>query len=471
MVAAVRLKKVLAAAACGALLGLLGPARASAQAATYAGTYKASPTTVIAEVSAWGEDCGVRPTSQTLPEQPIVEVRDVGNQLELKFPDRVLRSNGCWSQNPAVKPTASAHAGYAWRAECATSQGDSKRELGRYTITATAPTTLELREESEYLWQLKNSRCTAKVRTVQRLERIPDGQAAPPPPPEVTPEPCVPGPLTRIKIRPHDAQIQPGQRVCFAVRGFDAKGCAQELEASGVNWSLEKADALRGTLSGGCFRASERTAEAEGVFRVNASREGKRDQVTVTVAIADLSDITARRDQAGFNALPTEESAEGGLAGAGVKAVGVESETGAGLALAGLAAVLVLASLGGWLWSRRQGSPSPSPVGPSPTPAQVPGATPAPSPKPARPAEQTAPAAAPVAPSAPAVVGGEQMICPQCRRGHPPGSERCQSDGARLVAYSAFVQQSKASEARACRGCGQRLDADAVFCGSCGKRV
>ena len=115
--------------------------------------------------------------------------------------------------------------------------------------------------------------------------------------PQVAAPACVPGALARIRLRPQDAKIQPGQRVCFSVRGFDAQGCASELDVKDLEWSLDMASGLRGTLAGSCFRASESTAEAEGVFRVTATREGKRDQASVTVAIADLSDITARRDQ------------------------------------------------------------------------------------------------------------------------------------------------------------------------------
>ncbi|MFT3923149.1 MAG: zinc ribbon domain-containing protein [Myxococcales bacterium] len=456
-----------------ALVGALLCGHASAEAPAYAGKYRAGPTTVIAEVSAWGEDCGVRPQSQTLNEQPIVEVKEVGNQLELKFPDHILRSNGCWSQNPAVKLTASSVANGQWKADCATAQGDSKRELGHYIISAISATTLELREESEYLWQLKTSHCTAKVRTLQRLERTHGDEAnTPPPAPVATPEPaCVPGPLARIKLRPQEARIQPGERVCFSARGFDAQGCASELETRDLEWTLEKAPGLRGTLNAGCFRASESTAEAEGTFQITALREGKRDQVTVSVSIADLSDITARRDQGGPNGLSNEDSASGGLAGAGVKAVEVRSGPGLEWLLAGAAAVLVLGSLAGWLWSRQRAAasaPAPraaSPVGP---PASAKGPS---TPAQAQAAERvTPPAATPAAPI-PATVGGEPMICPQCRRGYPPGSERCQGDGTRLVPYATFVRDSKVNEGRSCSGCGAALDADALFCGNCGRRV
>ncbi len=90
-----------------------------------AGKYRGSPTTMIAEVSAWGEDCGVRPQSQTLTEQPLVEVSENGSHLELKFPDRTLRSNGCWSENPAVKLKASSAGNGQWKSECSTAEDRS----------------------------------------------------------------------------------------------------------------------------------------------------------------------------------------------------------------------------------------------------------------------------------------------------------------------------------------------------------
>ncbi len=100
----------------------------------------------------------------------------------------------------------------------------SKRELGHYSIVVTSATTLELREENEYLWQLKSSRCTAKVRIVQRLERASGAAATPPPEAVPTSEPaCVPGPPTRIKLRPRTPRSSQASASVSACAGSTRK--------------------------------------------------------------------------------------------------------------------------------------------------------------------------------------------------------------------------------------------------------
>ncbi len=106
----------------------------------------------------------------------------------------------------------------------------------------------------------------------------------------------------------------------------------------------------------------------EGTFQISAGRDGKRDQATVTVSIADLSDIIARRGQDGPNALANEDSAEGGLAGAGGKAIGVDSGAKLQWIFASLAGLLLIGSLAAWFWSRRRPT-MPSPVARAPEPA------------------------------------------------------------------------------------------------------
>jgi hypothetical protein len=427
----------------------------------YAGTYQASETTVVAEVTAWGADCGTRPQSHTQRERPTVEVRDVDAQLELRFPDRTLRTNTCWSQNPAVKLTRAGVSGAQWKIECATAPNDPKRETAVYTLTAESPFVLVLHEESSYEWQLKDSRCIATVRTSQRLER-PEVAA---PTPAASPEGCTPGPLTRLRLRPSQTQIEPGKRVCFTARATDAQGCSVDLDPKALSWSLQRTPAIaRGTLATNCFRAADSAAEAEGTFRVVASYQGLRDEASVVVSVPDLSDITARRIRAEPNVIGQDEEAQGaGLAGAGIKALGVRSDN-LWSWLLGASALLALAAALTWLvWSRRSAAAATRMAA---APARTPLPTPA--------AQAKAPAARAVASERPAPAPAspaEQLICPQCRRGFAPGSSVCSADGTALVPYATFLQQVQGAKARTCSACGHHMSADDLFCGACGKRA
>jgi hypothetical protein len=66
-----------------------------------------APTTHLSQridvqVITWGEDCGPRPQSQVLQPLGPVQVKEDGAHLVLRFSDRTLRTNSCWSPNPAV---------------------------------------------------------------------------------------------------------------------------------------------------------------------------------------------------------------------------------------------------------------------------------------------------------------------------------------------------------------------------------
>jgi hypothetical protein len=240
--------------------------------------------------------------------------------------------------------------------------------------------------------------------------------------------------------------------VCFNVRAVDAAGCASELDPTQLAWTLEKAPGLAGSLNGACFRAGDSTAEAEGVFRVTVGYQGKHDRATVDVSIADLSDITAKRDQSAPNELGADDTAQGaGIAGAGVKAVQVGQRNWGPWLLGGAGLALGLGLLGWWLTRTRPAAAAARGAAPSAavaTPGHV---------------------ASPAAPGA--AVRGEPMICPRCRRGYAPGSLRCEADGSPLVQYAEFARQAQPTATRKCAGCGEALSPEAVFCGACGRRT
>lgn len=449
------------------LTGLGVPSFSAAQ-TSLAGTYKAGASTTTAEVSTWGADCGPKPKSFTDPAEPSVVVKVAGTQLSLVFPDRTLRSDGCWSPNPNVRITTSSATSTRWRTECRTVQGDAKKEQGVYTVDASTPDVLLLVEESAYDWQLNESHCVAKVRFTQRIAR---GAAAlkPAPPAPVVPAAsapsCTPGALAKLRLRPSDAQIAPGGKVCFTVRGVDAAGCALPNNAFSLKWELDKPAGVTGTLSGGCFKAAASVAEAEGRFKVAAISGALRDEAVISVTSADLSDITARRSAGGE--LDVSEGEES-VSSFGIEAAVKRSSWPVKVALVAL--MLGCLAAAGWLLSLRlrrpehdqddgfAGSRSQRPsAGRSDAPAS--GRSDAPPSSSGRPG--------------PSSGAGEQLICPTCRRGYPGGTERCPKDGSVPIPYAEFTRQAKEADTRTrtCTSCGAQLVAGALFCGSCGSKV
>lgn len=445
------------------------PSFAAAQ-TSLAGTYKAGASTTTAEVSTWGTDCGPRPQSATDTDEQSVVVKVSGTQLSLTFPDRTLRSDGCWSPNPNVRITTSTATSTRWRTECRTAQGDAKKEQGIYTIDASTPDVLQLVEESAYDWQLNQSHCVAKVRITQRIARGAAAQKpvtpAPAPTPAVTTPSCTPGPLARLRLRPSDAQIAPGDKVCFTVRGVDAAGCALPTNAYSLKWELDKPAGVTGTLSGGCFKAAASAAEAEGRFKLVAISGSLRDEAVISVTSADLSDITARRSASG-DELDVSEGEES-VSEFGIEAAVKRSSWPVKVAMAAL--MLGCLAAAGWLLSlrlRRHDREGEEAGARSRSQRPAAGRSEAPV------SGRSGPPASPSGRPGPTSGAGEQLICPTCRRGYAGGTERCPKDGSVPIPYAEFTRQAKEADTRTrtCTSCGAQLVAGALFCGSCGTKV
>jgi hypothetical protein len=78
---------------------------------------------------------------------------------------------------------------------------------------------------------------------------------------------------------------------------LDAKGCA--IEGVEPSWQLEHGRAIKATLQGSCFQAGERSAEAEGSFRVVASHAGLKAEAEVLVSAVSLPALLAKRMETG----------------------------------------------------------------------------------------------------------------------------------------------------------------------------
>jgi zinc-ribbon domain len=273
---------------------------------------------------------------------------------------------------------------------------------------------------------------------------------------------CVPGTAARLRLRPSEARIAPGERVCFVVKAVDDSGC--ELSNAAIDLSLQHPPAVQGSLSGSCFKAAESAALAEGVFKVQAASGSLRAEATVVVSTPDLSDITARRTGSGASSLGTSERTAETQYETGVRAVTKSSRDPllVALGVALLGCVIGLAASIALRRARKPGARRSRPRSSFPEP-RLSDAINLAKPADAGVAEQTPPDV---------VASGPQRICPRCRRGYPPGSERCAADGEALLDYEDFVAVSAAKSApRFCPECGQALVEGALFCGACGHKL
>lgn len=327
-----------------------GATRVSAQ-ETASGAWQAGATTMDVAVESWGPDCGPRPQSTRSAGGGRVEVQQTGDVLVIKGRDRDVRSDRCWSPNPAVKKVGSSRNRNTWITRCKTAAADPRQEHASYTLRLESDDQLLYEDVSHFDWKLKSSTCVATITTRQTLQRTapganpaapgstppapgtkpgtppakpgvggismpstpPPGSRAPTPPP-ATGKPaqptCVAGKPARLSLRPRSADIELGGRTCFEARVTDAKNCPVLQPA--VRWSLDHKPGIRGRLENGCFRAEEGSAEGEGTFTVAAALGALHASAQVEVSASTLPALIARRLQGG--AIEGEELGDGGVA-------------------------------------------------------------------------------------------------------------------------------------------------------------
>jgi hypothetical protein len=287
---------------------------AYAEPAGYGGTWQAGATSMEVAIQSWGADCGPRPQSTQAQGGGSVQVDQRGQVLTIRGggSGREVRSDRCWSPNPAMRRAGTSYASGLWTTRCKTPSGDPRQEAGTYTLKALSPDRLLYQDVSHFDWRLKDSTCVATITTTQTLLRNAAGSSTPPgssatptgsgaqtkpAAPSAATARCVPGPAARISLRPRDAHLELGQRQCFSARVADAKGCA--IDGAPVQFELEHTRAIKAQLHNGCFIAGNSSAEAEGSFTVVASHEKLRAQATVEVAAMTLPALLAKRMEMG----------------------------------------------------------------------------------------------------------------------------------------------------------------------------
>ncbi len=401
--------------------------------------------TIRVEVTSWGGDCGPRPQSTTTPGGGTFNITQSGDHLTFQLRRR-RTTRSCWSENRAVRRVSSSYQAGTWRVVCRTPPDDSRGETGRYTIQAVGNDRLNFSDTSEYDWQLNESRCRARMRATQSFTRVSGGRTSTTEPEPPRPR-CTPGAAARILLRPARAEVQPGAEQCFTARVVDSAGCAlrgrPSLRVSGG-----------GRIRGSCLSAPDEA----GTVTVVATAGGLSAEAVVTVRTMDLSDLIARR---GDRQSP-EMSPEGDATSETAARVSTrESDDAPGLLWPALAmgAALLLVIFGAIVLRLRK--PTKPPPRDIPLGRTFPRSERPPRPSSSEPAEASAPPPQEGEPDD-HDRGGEDMICPTCRRGYAPGTTRCSQDDTALVPYKSFVS---ASGENVCPTCGERYPTTVKFCG------
>lgn len=472
------------------------------------GRWQAGPLRVSVDVQSWGPDCGRRPPATWTEPGGNVQIRHDGSQLAVSGAIEG-RTDACWTDNRSVRRVAMTAQETSWRAQCSTPSGHAQPETGTYTLRADGSDRLLYQGTTRWDWRLNESRCLATRSETRVFTRATAGAQTPTPTPiEAEPEEraCTPGAPVRISLRPGQARIEPGERVCFRARVVDANGCA--VAGRAITWTLERPASLRGDLSGSCFQASGSAAEAEGTFRVIAQSGSMRARASVEVRTADLSDLIARRafdtsaeDRAEGEA---EIATEGGSrVAARALRTGDDDEVIWPAAIALSAMALVTVVLGVLLVRRgRRRRRAGADAGAEANARSAADAARTDPPPAAGVAVASAQLGTPGVLACPVcgseisgdtlfcpndgarlldpadvVRGGQGMICPACRRGYPADARYCPHDSEELVPYALFAARQAGrgptgpERAKICPKCGDRYRKDVTFCGKDGAEL
>ena len=480
-----------------AWLGLSSSSPCALAQSSVTGNWRAGSTAIEVAVESWGSDCGPRPTSSRSGGGGLVTIEQRDQALLLHGRDQDIRTDACWSRNPAMKRTLASYSNGQWLTRCRTADDDPRAEQGTYTLRLQDAETLLYKDISRYDWSLNDSKCVATFTTTQTLTRASGAtvsktaakdtvkETQPQLPIRSEPEPpakaeveesatargCRPGAPARITLRPKKAEVEVGQRVCFKPRVTDAADCV--IKDAQVTFLLLHSKALKGSFVGGCFVAADSAAEGAGEFKVVAKSGALQAEAVIQVQRVDLSSLIARRMEAGgltgMDEAPPADTTPKAVARIATHTAPVEQSPTHSFLLVGLGLLaLTLTAVGFWV-SRRK-----------PAPAAVSSSDPPPSMQSygnetTREADGK-PQAAVVAASSqrPEAGAADTWICPTCRVGYPAQQTTCPKDGTRLIPYAEFTERRKRAElehAKRCPKCGKTYPQSASFCGEDGSSL
>ena len=429
-----------------------------------AGTWKRATSNLTVNVKSWGENCG--PAPKSFSNNSVVEVEIVAQGRHLVFTKGGLRTDRCSSANPKLVTKSESVADAQWQRVCETPPDDSKFEHDEYVFSALGKYRIEYHAKSSYDWTLNGDHCVLALEERRVFVRSPDdaerdaanGAAAPS---AAEPEAEQPaeracerqGEVRRLQVVPREADVGPGERLCFKAIGVDAAGCRFPAEAA---WTAEQNGVAvpRLMARGGCFQAGATAAESEGRYAIVAQFEGKKADAAVTVVFPDYGSLArvrldpSREVDAGSPA--ARSPAPSGAAAQGLAPSAAAPPRRSGLIVAVIAGVALLAAaaLGIALWLRRRaaagrtddedpyageerggaadgtvrcakcGGTFPSGARFCPNDGAV--LTPGPG----------------AGPSGDPVDDSVGMVCPTCHRGYSAEARFCPHDSARLLPYA-----------------------------------
>lgn len=411
----------------------------------YEGQWREGPMNVRVTVQSWGPDCGPRPRSTTTSGGGTFRISQSGDHLTFHM-RRQRSTRGCWSENRAVRRVSSTAQAGTWRIVCRTPSEDSRAEVGRYTIQAVGSDRLSFTDVSEYDWQLNESRCQASIRATQSFTRVGGGGGeTPQEPTEPAPSRCTPGAAARVVLRPARADVEPGGEQCFTARVVDSEGCGlprrPRLSLSGP-----------GAIEGNCYRAGD----VDGSARVIATSGGLRAEARISVHALDLSDLIARRGETRTD--PEQPDLGDAESETASRVSAHQAEESPDLLWPALAvgAALLLVLFGVVALRLRKSADVPRAdieLG-----RRFPHSDHPPPPHRETPAEDAEGVGG-------APPDGDDLICPTCRRGYPPGTGTCPHDDTALVPYHDFA---RGEGENVCPTCGKRYPKTTKFCGEDG---
>jgi hypothetical protein len=421
--------------------------------AEVAGRYKTQGQNIAVNIESWGEDCGPRPRSHSGSGGKVVEVAHVGTHLSVGG----HRTDSCWSGNPRVKRVKTGVGTTRWITICETPADDARYEHGEYTIEQVDESTLRFREVSRYDWRLEGDHCKATVTLTRTYVRVVDEPATPTPPPVPETPPERPdrcsgprGAPVKLEVRPSQARIEPGDRLCFRATARDADGCSVPAD---VAWARADAgDGSGGTVEAdGCFVAGG----TPGSVTLTATAGQLTARAQVDVRFPDIGDLVASSlaegvDE-GVEGTPAGEARPGAAQGVGLTTVGpVRGDRGVlwmiiGVGLGSAALLAVAATV---LWSRRRRAA-------------------------ARRAERERGATGhtlAVASGAPLLAVTSRKVCPTCNQEYAGSVEFCPEDATKLVA-AGRSSEGRQAQSLICPKCRRGFESSERFCSHCSEEL
>jgi hypothetical protein len=422
--------------------------------AEVAGRYKTSGQNIAVNILSWGEDCGPRPRSSSAGGGKVVEVAHVGTHLSIGG----HRTDQCWSGNPRVSRVKTGVGTTRWITVCQTPADDPRFEHGEYTVEQVDENTLRFREVSEYDWRLEGDHCKATVTLTRTYTRVVEEQPAPPP----TPAPVEPpervarcqgprGAPVKLEVRPSQARVVPGERVCLRAVARDGDGCPVPVE---VAWSrAEGGGQAGGRIAGdGCFEAGS----SPGSVTLAATAGQLNANAQVEIRFPDIGDLVASRlaegiDEEDGRGAPVAEARPGAAQGVGLTTVGpVHGDQGVLWAIIGLGlgAALLLAIAAIALRGKRRRVVLP----------------------PEEPDRAAVGHGMAVASAAPPLAVSSRKVCPTCNQEYSGAVEFCPEDATKLVAAGRSGEAHPA-QSLICPKCRRGFESSERFCSHCSEEL